>query len=89
MAQSNSRDTGNEIDVFVTMMVIEVLKMSLDYEEWFFVEMEIKVGHKGGPIFHNLFISWSRVECWLMIDSWEWSLEMNVVRKCVPEGRET
>jgi hypothetical protein len=68
-------------------MVIEILKMSLNYEEWFFVIMEIKVGHKGGSIFHNLFISRSRIRCRLMIDSWEWGVEMNVVRKCEPKGR--
>lgn len=50
-------NTGNEVNVAVTLMVEEILQVSLSDQEGFFVVVEVKVRHVGGTVLKDLLVS--------------------------------
>lgn len=66
VSKSNSRYSWNEVDVSVSLMIIEILVVSLRDQEWLLVIVEIKVRHVSGPVFRDLVISWASVGLGLM-----------------------
>ena len=61
MPHRNGGNASNEIDVPVSLVVVEILHVSLRHKEGIFVIVEVEVGHVGLSIFDNGLIGWSFV----------------------------
>lgn len=61
MSYRNSGNASNEIDVSVSLVIVEILHVSLRHKEGILVIVEVEVGHVGLSIFDNGIIGWSLV----------------------------
>ena len=56
MTNPDSGNTGNEIQISISLVVIEILFVTMMNEKWFFIIVEIELWHIFHPIFENLLI---------------------------------
>lgn len=71
MSKCDSGNSGNEINVSITLVIVKILVVSFSDVEWLFIVMEIKVRHVGSSVFSDLLISLPIVRLWLVVHFWE------------------
>ena len=69
-----STNASNQVDVSISLVVVEILPVAFDSQKRLRVVVEVEVGHILFSVFDYLFVGGSRVRSWLVVDCWKGSL---------------
>ncbi len=69
-----STNASNQVDVSISLVVVEILPVAFDSQKRLRVVVEVEVGHILFSVFDYLFVGGPHVRSWLVVDCWKGSL---------------